>query len=99
MPRKNKQSSTASNLLSAVKGGGDDDDNSSVSSVSTMGTMLDKSMNNLSVKGSKWMPYMPLYILRNFPQITDEAALRSRLGGRLPDLRLKAEKDLSWIQR
>ncbi|KAH6670476.1 hypothetical protein B0J14DRAFT_97554 [Halenospora varia] len=50
MPRKNKQSSTASNLLSAVKGGGDDDDNSSVSSVSTTGTMLDKSMNNLSVK-------------------------------------------------
>ena len=51
MPKKNKQSSTASNLLSAVRGG-DDDDNSSVSSVSTMGTMkVDTSMNNLSIRG------------------------------------------------
>lgn len=51
MPRKNKQSSTASNLLSAVTGGGDDD-NSSLSSVSTMGTMkVDTSMANLSVRG------------------------------------------------
>jgi hypothetical protein len=51
MPRKNKQSSTASNLLSAVTGG-NDDDASSVSSVSTMGTMnLDPNMKGLSIRG------------------------------------------------
>lgn len=51
MPRKNKQSSTASNLLSAVKGNKDDDDASSMSSVSTMGTMAtDSSMKNLTIK-------------------------------------------------
>lgn len=52
MPRKNKQSSTASNLLSAVRGG-DDSDASSVSSVSTMGIPppINTAMNNLSVRG------------------------------------------------
>ncbi|TVY47211.1 PX domain-containing protein [Lachnellula cervina] len=56
MPRKNKQSSTASNLLSAVTGGGDDD-NSSLSSVSTMGTMkVDTSMANLSVRDHRRTP-------------------------------------------
>jgi hypothetical protein len=49
MPKKNKQSSTASNLLGAV--GGNDDDASSVSSVSTMGTLgVETPMKNLSVK-------------------------------------------------
>lgn len=56
MPKKNKQSSTASNLLSAVTGGGDDD-NSSVSSVSTMGTTLDPTMKNLSVRGMTKIPF------------------------------------------
>src|SRR4051812_31568326 len=56
MPKKNKQSSTASNLISTIKGG-DDDDASSMSSVSTMGTMgttgttgTESSMRNLMVK-------------------------------------------------
>ncbi|RDL38586.1 Uncharacterized protein BP5553_02926 [Venustampulla echinocandica] len=49
MPRKNKQSSTASNLLSAAIGR--DEDASSISSVSTTGTgALDGSVKNLSVK-------------------------------------------------
>lgn len=53
MPKKNKQSSTASNLLSGITGRGDDDDASSISSVSTMGTVpqVASSMNTLSVKG------------------------------------------------
>lgn len=38
LPKKNKQSSTASNLMSSITGK-DDDDASSISSVSTMGTM------------------------------------------------------------
>jgi hypothetical protein len=51
MPKKNKQSSTSSNLLSAVTGG-NDSDASSVSSVSTMGIPPPiNSMNNLSVRG------------------------------------------------
>jgi len=52
MPKKNKQSSTASNLLSAVRGG-DDSDASSISSVSTMGIPppINTAMNNLSVRG------------------------------------------------
>jgi hypothetical protein len=52
MPKKNKQSSTASNLLSAVKGG-DDSDASSISSISTMGVPqpIQTSMNSLSVRG------------------------------------------------
>lgn len=49
LPKKNKQSSTASNLLSGLTGRGDDDDASSISSVSTMG--VTSSMNTLSVKG------------------------------------------------
>ncbi|CZT00464.1 probable membrane coat complex Retromer, subunit VPS5/SNX1, Sorting nexins, and related PX domain-containing proteins [Rhynchosporium agropyri] len=50
MPKKNKQSSTASNLLSGLTGRGDDDDASSISSVSTIGTAPTSSMNTLSVK-------------------------------------------------
>ena len=53
MPKKNKQSSTASNLLSGVMGA-NDDDASSASSVSTMGNMGGEShlspMKNLSVR-------------------------------------------------
>jgi hypothetical protein len=53
MPKKNKQSSTASNLISGIKGG-NDDDASSMSSVSTMGTMgtmgTESSMKNLTVQ-------------------------------------------------
>jgi hypothetical protein len=54
MPRKNKQSSTASNLISGVMGG-NDDDASSVSSVSTMGTIAAESsmMKSLTVQGEK----------------------------------------------
>lgn len=53
MPKKNKQSSTTSNLLSVVTGG-NDSDASSVSSVSTMGIPppINNSMNNLSVRGT-----------------------------------------------
>lgn len=53
MPKKNKQSSTASNLLGGLTGRGDDDDASSISSVSTMGTIpqVTSSMNTLSVQG------------------------------------------------
>lgn len=55
MPKKNKQSSTASNLISGITGGGADSDASSVSSVSTMGTMpqVQQSMKNLTVGGSE----------------------------------------------
>ena len=41
MPRKNKQNSTASNIISGITGK-DDDDASSVSSVSTMATDMQK---------------------------------------------------------
>lgn len=52
LPKKNKQSSTASNLLGVAMGRDDDDDDASLSSVSTMGTAaLDKQVKNLSVKG------------------------------------------------
>ena len=52
MPRKNKQSSVASNLMSVVIGS--DDDASSLSSVSTMGTLgIEPSLKNLSVQGEK----------------------------------------------
>ncbi|KAG9231173.1 hypothetical protein BJ875DRAFT_470276 [Amylocarpus encephaloides] len=51
MPRKNKQSSTASNLLSVASGRNDGDDASSVSSISTMGTAaLDGQVKNLTIK-------------------------------------------------
>ncbi|PBP21599.1 PX domain protein [Diplocarpon rosae] len=52
LPKKNKQSSTASNLLSGITGrGGDDDDVSSISSVSTVGIpAVTSSMNTLSVR-------------------------------------------------
>jgi hypothetical protein len=53
MPRKNKQSSTASNLMTSITGG-KDSDASSVSSVSTMGTIQTdtaSSMKNLTVRG------------------------------------------------
>lgn len=53
MPKKNKQSSTASNLLKGAMGRGeDDDDNSSVSSVSTVGAAAAiEPMKSLSVQG------------------------------------------------
>lgn len=52
MPRKNKQSSTASGLMSGIMGGGNDSDASSVSSVSTMGVpQLDGAVKNLTVRG------------------------------------------------
>lgn len=51
MPKKNKQSSTATNLISAAMGR--DEDASSISSVSTTGTgALDGSIKNLSVQGT-----------------------------------------------
>ena len=50
MPRKNKQSSTASNLISGVIG--KDDDASSLSSVSTIGALgLEPTMKSLTVQG------------------------------------------------
>lgn len=52
MPRKNKKSSTASNLYHGVMGSNDDDDASSISSVSTMGAPpQDASRKTLSVIG------------------------------------------------
>jgi hypothetical protein len=61
MPKKNKQSSTASNLLRGAMGRDDDDDDiSSVSSVSTMGAVapVEQGMKNLSVRGGQ--TYTPL---------------------------------------
>lgn len=57
MPKKNKQSSTTSNLLSAVRRGSDSDA-SSVSSVSTMGIAppVNTSINNLSVRDHRRSP-------------------------------------------
>lgn len=51
MPRKNRQSSTATNLMNGIRGK-DDDDASSMSSVSTMGTLAttEPLMKNLTVK-------------------------------------------------
>jgi PX domain len=52
MPRKNRQSSTASNLISGVIG--KDDDASSVSSVSTIGALgLEPTIKSLTVQGEK----------------------------------------------
>lgn len=56
MPRKNKQSSTASNLINGVMGGGggSDDDASSLSSVSTIGAFgAEPSLRNLTVQGKR----------------------------------------------
>ncbi|KAL3427619.1 px domain protein [Phlyctema vagabunda] len=51
LPKKNKQSSTASNLLNGITGGGNDDDASSLSSVSTTGMPEGtSSMKNLTVR-------------------------------------------------
>lgn len=56
MPRKNRQSSTASNLMSGVIRG--DDDASSLSSVSTMGAFgVEPSMKSLTVQGKKTITY------------------------------------------
>jgi len=49
MPRKNKQSSTASGLVSGIMGRADDDD-ASLSSVSTRNTQNTDSMSRLTVK-------------------------------------------------
>lgn len=55
MPKKNKQSSTASNLISGAIGG-HEDDASSLSSVSTMGGLgVEQAMKGLTVQG-KMMP-------------------------------------------
>jgi hypothetical protein len=52
MPRKNKQSSTASNLLRGAMGR-DDEDNSSLSSVSTAGVVgAGDAMKNLTIHGA-----------------------------------------------
>jgi hypothetical protein len=54
MPKKNKQSSTAANLVRGVMGRDDDDDEkSSLSSVSTMGGVaaVEPAMKNLTVRG------------------------------------------------
>ncbi|KAI9052815.1 hypothetical protein LZ554_003088 [Drepanopeziza brunnea f. sp. 'monogermtubi'] len=55
LPRKNKQSSTASNLLNGITGRGGDDDASSISSVSTTGAapQVASSSNTLSVKDKR----------------------------------------------
>lgn len=52
MPKKNKQSSTASNLMKSAIGREDDDEQSSLSSVSTMGAVaaIEPAMKNLSVR-------------------------------------------------
>ncbi len=49
LPKKNKQSTTASNLMSAINFG-HDDDASSMSSVSTMNTM--NALNTLQAEGT-----------------------------------------------
>ncbi|RDW88170.1 hypothetical protein BP6252_00202 [Coleophoma cylindrospora] len=54
LPRKNKQSSTASNLISGITGGGNDDDASSMSSVSTAG--LPDATSRLSVRDHRRTP-------------------------------------------
>ncbi len=53
MPRKNKQDSTATNLIYGLTGRVDDDDASSISSMSTMPPVpqLQTPMNNLTIKG------------------------------------------------
>jgi hypothetical protein len=52
MPKKNRQSSIASNLVSGVVG--NEDDVSSLSSVSTMGNMgVEPSMKSLTIQGEK----------------------------------------------
>ncbi len=53
MPRKNKQNSTATNLMYGLTGRIDDDDTSSISSMSTMPPIpqLQTPINNLTIKG------------------------------------------------
>jgi hypothetical protein len=60
MVKKNKSSSTASNLLSGVIGKASDSDASSISSVSTMNTDrgATESLKNLTVRGKQLM-YLP----------------------------------------
>jgi hypothetical protein len=70
MPRKNKQSSVASNLMSGVIGS--DDDASSLSSVSTMGALgVEPSLKNLTVQGEKatFLTLVPLLIWQRPSQI------------------------------
>ncbi|KAH9214537.1 hypothetical protein DL95DRAFT_300483 [Leptodontidium sp. 2 PMI_412] len=71
MPKKNKQSSTASNLLGGLTGRGDDDDASSISSVSTMGTIpqVTSSMNTLSVQDHRRSPSSASFG-RNSPRVS-----------------------------
>jgi hypothetical protein len=53
MPKKNRQSSIASNLVSGVVAG-NEDDVSSLSSVSTMGNVgVEPSMKSLTIQGEK----------------------------------------------
>lgn len=52
LPKKNRQHSTASNLMSGVMGG--DDDASSLSSVSTMGALgVEPALKSLTVQGKR----------------------------------------------
>ncbi|PMD41794.1 hypothetical protein L207DRAFT_458368 [Hyaloscypha variabilis F] len=74
MPKKNKQSSTASNLLSAVRGG-DDSDASSVSSVSTMGIPppINTAINNLSVRDHRRSPSSNSFAGRASPRTSTDS--------------------------
>jgi hypothetical protein len=81
MPKKNKQSSTTSNLLSAVRRGSDSDA-SSVSSVSTMGIPpINTSINNLSVRG-KSLKFPDLQAILTSPKDHRRSPSSNSFGGR-----------------
>lgn len=91
MPKKNKQSSTASNILSAVTPG-NDSDASSISSVSTMGIppAIKTSMNNLSVRDHRRSPSSTSFG-RNSP--------RSSIDSRGPLTPVVPERDTSDVRK
>lgn len=87
MPKKNKQSSTAINLLTAVTAG--DDDNSSVSSVSTMGgpAILDPNIKGLTLRDHRRSPSKTSFVT-NSP--------RQSVEGRPPPTPSPAEPIILW---
>lgn len=62
LPKKNRQSSTAHNLVSGVMGG--EDDASSLSSVSTMGALgVEPSLKSLTVQGESVVLWCKILML------------------------------------
>ncbi|KAG9244720.1 hypothetical protein BJ878DRAFT_542002 [Calycina marina] len=86
LPRKNRQNSTASNIMNGITGRGDDDDVSSMSSVSTMAT----DTNKLTVKDHRLSG--TTFLGRNSPRSSmDSKSIDMRTPPRSPAFPPQAE--------